>query len=352
MVVLIFIRQLSVGGAEKQSLLLTRELQKNHSAFLVVWTRKIVSPRYAHFIDTYDLSVKFLEGSAFSRMVQLWKIIRKEKVTHIFNFLLINNFVGGIVGRFAGVKKIFGGIRNCEIVKSKFLLQRFLHNYISDKTIFNNRSGADALSQKGFDPSKILVIHNGIDIQAEITSQEENKSVVIFTAARFLPQKDHYTALKALQLLKLRGKDFKYLMAGYGPQEDEIRYWISELGLEDRIEVEISPDNLPLLFLRSNIYLSTSLREGLSNSIMEALNAGLPVVATNVGDNQFLVNEGKNGFLTNTGDSSSIADALERLIDTPSLRVRMGTAGYQYLKERFSTENFLNQYLQILDHEK
>ncbi|PWD98991.1 glycosyltransferase [Marinilabilia rubra] len=352
MVVLVFIRQLSVGGAEKQSLLLSRELQKKHKVFLVVWTQKVVAPSYARFIDENNLSVRFLKGSVLSRMIQFWRIIRKEKVTHIFNFLLINNFVGGIIGRLSGVKRIYGGIRNCEIAKTKFFLQRFLHNHVSHKTIFNNQAGADVLSKRGFDPEKITVIHNGIDIQRVTASQEENGKTLIFTAARFLPQKDHYTALKALQVLKERGAEFKYVIAGYGQQEEEIRNWIGELGLNDRTEVKISPDNLPELFLQSNIYLSTSLKEGLSNSIMEALNAGLPVVATNVGDNRFLVKEGRNGFLTGIGDVASLADALENLINDKSLRMNMGIRGYQHLKEKFSTQNFLNQYLQILDHEE
>jgi glycosyltransferase involved in cell wall biosynthesis len=349
MVVAVFIRQLSLGGAEKQSLLLTRELRKRFPAFLVVWTKKIVAPEYQRLINEEKLPVVFLSGSLIGRFIQLFKLMRSEKVTHLFNFLLINNFAGGLAGRLAGVKQIYGGIRNCDIVPSKFRWQKFLHNFVSHRTIFNNHEGAEKLALRGFKKDKMLVIHNGIDVDGIVQKEDGNAKPTILTASRFLPQKDHYTALLTIKELARRGMDFRYVLAGYGAQEEEIRQWIKALDIQEHVELLIAPDNLSEIFHKASVYLSTSLREGLSNSLMEALAAELPVVATNVGDNKYLVEEGQNGYLTNVGDVKAIADALDRLLDDEKLRLKMGHYGYEKLKAGFSTRSFLNHYLSLLE---
>jgi glycosyltransferase involved in cell wall biosynthesis len=348
MAVAVFIRQLSLGGAEKQSLLLTRELQETFPAFLVVWTNKVVASEYQQFVDENKLSVVFLEGSPTRKFMQFYRLMKSKKVTHLFNFLLINNFVGGLAGRLAGVKQIFGGIRNCDIVPSKFLWQKFLHNHISHRTIFNNHAGAENLALRGFRNDKMLVIHNGIDVDGALLKETGSTKPAMLTASRFLPQKDHYTALLAIKELVQRNKSFTYILAGYGAQEEEIRQWIQTLGIQNNVELLVAPDNLPQIFSKASVYLSTSLREGLSNSLMEALAAGLPVVATNVGDNKYLVEEGKNGFLTEVGDAKAIADELEKMLDDENLRLEMGFLGYKKLKAGFSTRSFLNHYLSLL----
>lgn len=349
MVIVVFIKELSIGGAEKQSLLLTRELQGHYRTLLVVWEPGHPAPSYQKFIDHYGLNVVYLSGASPIRFYKFWQLLVREKVTHIFNFLLVNNLVGGLAGRLAAVPHIFGGIRNCELVRSKFLWQKFLHNHISHHSIFNNYAGARHLKDRGFRPDKIMMIHNGIDVNESIPEKSSDGPVIILTAARFLPQKDHFTALKAIKILKMKGYRFVYVIAGYGPGEPDIRRWVKELDVEDRVRIEISPSDLPGLFARSHIYLTTSVKEGLSNSVMEAMSAGLPVVATDVGDNRYLVKDGVTGTLIPRGDHQQIADFLERLLRDNDLRKEMGENGYERLKSGFSAPQFLNNYLKLLN---
>lgn len=352
MTIAIFIKALSIGGAEKQSLLLTRELQRSYPAFLVVWSSNRVAPRYQSFIETHKINVIFLKGIWLVKIMQLVYFLKKEKVNYLFNLLLINNFVGGLAGRLAGVPNIFGGIRNCEIVPRKLAIQRWLHNHVSHKTIFNNHAGTINLSRQGFKKTKMIVIHNGTDVEMAHCKQSDSLPVVLFTAARFLPQKDHFTALSAMQILKERGLNFRYVMAGYGDQEEKIRQWISEMGLEDHVELKIAPKNLSLLFGEAHIYISTSLKEGLSNSIMEALSAGLPVVATNVGDNNYLVRAGENGYLVPVKAPAEMADAVEKLVRNVNLRKVMGDSGFELLKNNFSARRFLKNYLKLIENDE
>ncbi len=349
MVVAVFIKELSVGGAEKQSLLLVKELQTRHRAFLIVWSDKVVAPRYRTYISEHGLDVIFLKGGWLKKIISFIRLLKREKVTHLFNFLLLNNFVGGLAGRLSSISHIYGGIRNCEIAPAKLVWQRWLHNYVSHKTIFNNHSGAQNLARLGFRKDKMLVIHNGLDGEMERCRQTSESTLVILTAARFLPQKDHLTALKTMSLLKEKGLDFLYVMAGYGEQEAWLRQWIVQLGLEQHVKMEIAPDNLSRLFGQAHIYLSSSLKEGLSNSIMEALSAGLPVVATDVGDNNWLVEQGQNGFLVPIQSPEKLACEIEKLAADVSLRREMGHAGYERLQKLFSAERFFGKYLELIE---
>ncbi|MGQ1890973.1 glycosyltransferase [Thermophagus sp. OGC60D27] len=349
MVIAVFIKQLSVGGAEKQSLMLTRELSKQYPVFLLVWDKSVVAPAFQEFIKEHNLNVTFLNGNFGVKLFQLWRFFRKNKVSCLFNFLLVNNLAGGIAGKLAGVPLVFGGIRNCEIAPSKLKWQKLLHNHISYKTIFNNYSGTQILAKQGFRVDKMVVIHNAIDTNEEMPVRNESDVPIVFTAARFLPQKDYCTALLSIQLLKKRGVKFRYVIAGYGAQEADIRKWIEDLELNDCVEIMTDPSNIGELFQRADIYLSTSLKEGLSNSIMEAMASGLPILATNVGDNNHLVEDGKNGFLVSKKSPEVIAEILEKLIENYPLRQKMGDYGFRLVKEKFSTQHFFYRYRELLD---
>ena len=99
---------------------------------------------------------------------------------------------------------------------------------------------------------------------------------------------------------------------------------------------------------KSHIYLSTSLYEGTSNSIMEAMNYSLPIVATDVGDNYKLVHHNQSGFLSNIGSHAKIAEYLYVLIKNKNLRNKFGQKGFEILVENHSSEKFLKQYLNLI----
>ena len=96
---------------------------------------------------------------------------------------------------------------------------------------------------------------------------------------------------------KFKAQKFKYLIIGYGPLENEIRSLADELNIADDLEILINPPDIPDILRESDIFLSTSLFEGVSNAIMEAMVAGLPIVATEVGDNKYLIKNSFNGYL-------------------------------------------------------
>lgn len=137
-------------------------------------------------------------------------------------------------------------------------------------------------------------------------------------------------------------------IVGCGPLESQIRAWVEDYGIGGIVRFHIDPDNIQELLNQADIYLSTSLFEGTSNSIMEAMCACLPVVATDVGDNRFLVKDGVSGNLHKVGDYAGLAQSVGALLDDSRKRMDMGAEGYRIIEEKYSLNEFKSNYQKLL----
>lgn len=232
---------------------------------------------------------------------------------------------------------------------SKLIAERIVHNFLATGSIFNCYSGANEIGGRGFNKSKNIVIPNCFpDIKEPIIRNDQQVKHIV-TIARYVPQKDYYTAIKSIEILSKKRKDFVFDAIGYGVEEENIKRWIDECGVSDFVKLHIRPNNVQEIVGTSDIYLSTSLFEGTSNSIMEAMNWSLPVVATKVGDNDILVRNGESGFLHPIGDVEGMAVSLNTLIGDISLRNKMGANGNQILRNQYSIELFEKRYIDLIE---
>ena len=275
----------------------------------------------------------------------------------MFCYLPSNNVIGGLIGKLAGVKQIFGGIRGSKIKSSKMkmLLQKIVCNRISDKFIANSGAARDNYINYGYRPSKILVVPNMIDVDAiEERSRSGRKKmpIKVLSVGRFVDEKDYDTALKAIELLKEQAESGKleFIIVGYGPLKVDIIKEIKKKGLEKYVEIidGQKPGIVERFLQNSDIFLITSKHEGMPNSVMEAMLHGLPVVGTNAGDIGKLVVSGKNGFLCRIGDYRDISRNLLRLIKSEKLREEMGIESYYILKKHFSLQKIGVIYIELL----
>ena len=349
----VFIESLLSGGAEKQAVLLTKSLQSDYNVWLVIWKGHLFEQKFINYIENNNSKAIFLNGNLFVRFIKLIIFLKKNNINIIFAFLASNNLYGSIAGKLCRVEYIIGGIRNAEIPHLKFIIQRFIHNHILDYTIFNNSSGKENLIKKGFKSNNSYVIPNCFELNTELLKREITNKVKIISLARFVPQKDYTTALKAIEYLKkdlIKDKPilFKYQIIGYGALEDEIRSKITELQLEEWIEIILNPPNIPDFLEEADIFLSTSLFEGTSNSIMEAMSYSLPIVATDAGDNKQLIENNKSGFICEIGNYKQIAECIFELIIDHSKRIFFGERGYDKLKNEFSMEKFKEKYCDFI----
>jgi glycosyltransferase involved in cell wall biosynthesis len=348
----ILIRTLNPGGAEKQSLMLAKALNNKYDITLVVQKGQLVDNNYVLFVRENNINLILLKGIFLIRFYRFYRILKTRRIQIIFSYLTSDNFWCAIGGTLARVKYLIGGIRSELLPWHKFYITRLLHRYCLDFIVFNSNAGQQAFINKGFSLDKTYVIKNCFEISAPLIVRPEKKEIKILSVGRFVQAKDYNTAIRAFHFLiyKLIPEisDIEYLIIGFGERESQIRKQIFEYNLSDKIKIIIKPDNLHEYFMSSDIYLSTSIFEGFSNSILEAMNFSLPVIATDVGDNSMIVRDEVTGFLAPVKAYEEIALRILELVKSYTKRISFGLAGHKLLEEEYTMKNFQNNYYNFI----
>lgn len=346
----ILIPTINAGGAEKQASLLASLLSKNYKVCMILYSGEAkTNEANVKRLEEANINVIKLVGNVFTKIKDLKSALKVNNVDCLFNYLTKPNFVGAIAAKKAGVKCIYNGIRNSRIDWWKLILERIAHNHYATATIYNCYSGEEYFSSKGLKKEKSIVIPNCFPNIAEPIIREDKEIKHIVTVGRFVPQKDYKTIICTIAELKKLRSDFVMDIIGYGEEEQNIRGWIKEFDVEKYINIYIRPNNVQDIVRDADIYLSTSLFEGTSNSIMEAMNWSLPVVATNVGDNNHLVIDNVSGTLHPIADAKGMAASIAKLLNNYELRKEYGLASNNNLRENYSMETFEKRYLKIIE---
>ncbi len=349
--ILIFTNTLEKGGAEVQALALSNVLQEQYKVYVVVFYGKQIHPELLASARRAHIELIFLSGNKIRNIFDLIAIIQKYHIDCIYSFLATTNVYAGIIGKLCRVPYLLGGIRSSRYKGMKMYVQRWVHNHCMTLSISNNYNGKDFLAKAGFKVDKIQVIHNAFVPKDTSLIKSLHEIPLIVSVGRFVPEKDYITALEAIHSLRLQHPElsFLYHIIGYGPLENKISQHIKTMELEDITEVLINPLNIDQYLFASDIFLQTSLFEGTSNAILEAMYAQLPIVATEVGDNKYMVSS-ENGFLCEVKQINELAEKLGVLLQDTALRQRMGEKSKEIVCNRFSVENFKQQHLQLLHH--
>jgi glycosyltransferase involved in cell wall biosynthesis len=203
-----------------------------------------------------------------------------------------------------------------------------------------------ALRQRLADAGRLHVIHNGVhDVAPELRAEPERDPVRLVTVARFEAPKDHHTLIRALALL--RAQDWQADLVGEGPLQPQVRTLAETLGIGDRVKfLGYQPDPAPVL-ARSRIFVLSSRSEGFPRSLLEAMRAGLAVVASRVGGVPEAVEDGVNGRLVPPGNPAGLASALAALITDGSLRQRLAVQARHTYECRFMFQRTADETLAL-----
>lgn len=348
--ILIFCKTLAIGGAEKQALTLAKLLsEKGENVLVINWCGDIIDARNSTFIRENSIRYIGLEGNAISKYIKFIKIIKNEKIAVILSYLTLANFISGVSKLFLNDIVSIGGVRTEKLPFYKFFFEKLAHNYLNDATVFNNYSAKSKFEKRGFNPGKIYVIHNTIRPYPVYVNENPANEIVIVSVSRFVEPKDFETALYSFKQVveKNPGKKLKYRIVGYGPLEGRIRSLISLLDLQKEVDILINPPSISDILKSCDIYLSTSLFEGLSNSVMEAMSSGLPAIATDVGDNRYLIEDGYNGYIVPCRDVGLIVEKLDYLIHFEMVRKEFGNNSWLKIGSEFSEKELVEHYYEL-----
>ncbi len=202
-------------------------------------------------------------------------------------------------------------------------------------------------SEVGIPAGKISVIINGIDVErfrsARVPSTTAG-NIRIGIIARLAPVKDIATLLRAMAVVRRRKSLVSLSIVGDGPERDALESLANELGLSAVVTFHGFRRDIPSALKDMDIFVLSSLSEGTSITLLEAMASGKPLVVTNVGGNPAIVEQGVNGFLVPAGDPDSLAQALLKLADDARLRQSMAAANIRKVTERYSIQSMARQY--------
>lgn len=197
-------------------------------------------------------------------------------------------------------------------------------------------------------PDRFVTIHNAMpEVDAGLRARPGSEPPHLLMVARFAAQKDHETLFHALSTLLDR--EWTLDLVGTGPREEDCRELAATLGLAERVRFLGMREDVPELMATCQVYLLISHWEGFPRSILEALRAGLPVIATNVGGVREAVIDDVTGFLVPEADREFLAAKLRQMIEAPSLREAMGVAARQHYERHFTFDRLVEETLALYE---
>jgi glycosyltransferase involved in cell wall biosynthesis len=209
--------------------------------------------------------------------------------------------------------------------------------------------------QAGLPPEKLVTIHYGLDAPPSAPSETTPAELGIATEAplivavgRLIEQKDHATLLRAFAAVRSERPEAHLAILGWGRLEAELRTLVHELGLDGSAHVlgRVEPRDW---LARADVFAHTSRWEGFGLVLLEAMLAGLPVVATRVSAVPEIVADGETGVLVPAGDAAAVAAGLAQLLGDAGLRTRLGDAGRRRAHEEFSVERMTSRTIEVYE---
>ena len=150
-----------------------------------------------------------------------------------------------------------------------------------------------------------------------------------------------------LELIKNKGANFYYLILGDGPQRKNLEDFIKKSGLEDNVTIVGNVENVHEYLKISDVFIHSSKGEGCSNAILEAMAAGLPIIASNTGGTSEILSD-KNGFLFNYQDVEGLYKLIkDSILNIYSLK-KMGYSSKQIMEEKFTVKCMMTKYYNII----
>ena len=316
--------------------------------------------------DVLLIDLEKREGQDFMLYHRLWKHFTELKpdIVHTRNLAALEAVVPAML---TGVKRRIHSehgrdFNDMEGNNRKHLLLRRAFLPATSHAIALSRDLEDYLHEKiGVPRRKITQIYNGVDTEKFHPSEGKNPAlpfadpelVVFGTAGRMQPVKDQTNLVRAfIRMLEIAPQfrdRARLMMIGEGPLRNEAISLLEEAGCSGLSWLPGSRDDVADIMGQMDVFVLPSLSEGISNTILEAMATGLPVIATRVGGNAELVDENGTGLLVPPADSEALARAMIRYLENPRMIARHGSSARQKAEQSFSMDAMVSAYLQVYD---
>jgi L-malate glycosyltransferase len=196
----------------------------------------------------------------------------------------------------------------------------------------------------GFEERNLEIIHNGVVIPSRADRVNGNSGFVIGSAGRFVPVKDYRLMVEVAREVKARTDQVRFEVAGDGPEFRFVQDLVHRHGLDQRFLLRGPIRDIAAFYQGLDVFLNTSIHEGIPLTVLEAMAHGVPPVVPRVGGLDEIVTNGVDGYLVDTRNPIDFATKCLNLHDDESMRRRMAQAARKKIVEQFSVERMVNAY--------
>jgi glycosyltransferase involved in cell wall biosynthesis len=347
-----------IGGTERQVANLALGIDYSHfdlhlaclchSGELLAELETLRVPRSEFRIGSLYSPRTFWQG------IRLAHYVRRNLIQIVHSYGFYPNVFTVPFARLAGASIVVASIRNTGdlLTPTQRRVQKMVCR-MADCVLVNAEAIRDNLLEQGYDASRIVVIRNGIALSKfaakkrgpalrhELGFPLSARIVAVFSRLNRMKGVEYF--LEAAAVLAERFPDVYFLVAGDGGNKRELEKQASGLGLGRRMVFTGFRSDVPDLLSEVTISVLPSLSEGTSNTLLESMAAGVPVIATSVGGNPEVIEDGVSGLLVTPRDADALAGAIGRLLDDGDLTVRLGQAGMRRVSELFSIEGSVHE---------
>lgn len=291
---------------------------------------------------------------AGAALVRLARHLRRERIALVHTFDFYSNIMGVLAARAAGVPVVASqrnlGTRHqtpAHRVVTRLALR------LAHRVVVNSEAGAAWLQRERLVPAhKIDLVLNGVDLArfrrrprrhaAAPGHAGDPERVVIGTVANLRPEKGLLHLVTAAAFVRERYRTSVPIW-GEGPMRPELETAVRDLGLDEVVALRGRTTQPERALADLDVFVQPSLTEGTSNVLLEAMAMALPIVATEVGGTPALIEHEVTGLLVDAGDAPAIAKAVIRLMESPELAARLGTAARGRVRERFGMSRMVTE---------
>lgn len=290
----------------------------------------------------------------FWQGIRLAHYVRRNRIQIVHSYGFYPNVFTVPVAWLAGASIVVASIRDTGDLLSP--LQRRVQKMVcrlADCVLVNAEAIRGSLLAQGYDPSNIVVIRNGITLSkfaGEDRGAVLRRELGLPLSARLVAVFSRLNRMKGVQyfldsaiVLAARFPDVRFLVVGDGGSKKELEEYAARVGLGQRIVFTGFRSDIPDVLSQVAISVLPSLSEGTSNTLLESMAAGIPVIATRVGGNPEVVEDEVSGLLVPPRDSAALAAATGRLLEDEDLALRLGQAGMRRVSELFSIAGSVHQ---------
>jgi len=348
---------LAVGGAVRMILSLSQELDRSRFAVGVCRLFQ-VEDEFSDKLAGIGTPSHVLGSRRFYSPLTITKLatlIRRHEIDIVHTHAVEADVAGTIAGRLTN-RPVVTTLHSLPIsYERRPLAPRTLHSIVIrhlSRNLVSVSKAAKSLFVRDWDipASRMRTIYPAVDLEPflrvplGVAARAAQDRFQITNVGRLVPAKAQHLLIQAAGTVLGRFPNAEFVIVGPGPRRDELQHLARELGIAERVTLTGARDDVPEILARTDVFVLSSLWEGLPLSAVEAMAAARPVVLTDVGGCAELVENGVTGMIVPPGESATIAEAVNALLADAQRRVELGQAARERVRHAFAAARMAEEY--------